>query len=150
MQFYDRWIDYVRLVARRLAPALTRYGWDGDDAAQQATVKLLRVQNSPKLLALTDEACLMRTLATLTRRSVFRAAGARRDVLRTVEAAILETAEARGDGFVAEFLTGVVADAPPKIREYIQTRIVEGRDWFGTDAVERSARLWVRKQLEVV
>jgi hypothetical protein len=149
MEFYDRWNEFVRQVAGRLAPALKRYGWERDDAAQQASLKLIRVANSPRLLAMTDDTCLRKVLTALTRRHVFRAAGIRKRVLLPAEQVVLESAEARGDGWAAEFWTDILRDAPAKVAAYLRVTVFEMREWTGSRSVKESAARWVAKQLEV-
>lgn len=148
MLSFDKWNPLCRSVAAKLAPALTRYGWDADDAAQHASLKLLRVAGSPRLAALTDE-CLKRYLPVMVRRAVFKACAARKNLLPTAETFILDAAASRGDEWVATELGDLLAGAPPHVRDYLTVTVVEGAEWIGPRTVKTAAARWVRKHLEV-
>ncbi len=116
--FFSKWFPLCSTVARRVAPALRNYGWDADDAAQTVAAKLIVVGDNHRFNQMTDE-CLSRILPAYVRRTLFRLAGPKKNVVPRAEQQVLDLAESRGDEAAAEILTDVMYDAPPSIRDYL-------------------------------
>lgn len=149
-QLFEKWNPLVRSVAGRFGKVLSRYGWDADDAQQHASMKLVAVQHSPRLLAMSDE-CLKKYLPVMVRRALFKAVAVKRVLLAPAEDQVLALTESRGDEKAAEVVTELMADAPRFVKDYLRVVLVEGRRWVegrdGTQATGRRAAWWVQKHL---
>jgi len=143
--FFLRWNEFVRGVAGKLGPVLRPYGWDAEDAAQTASMKLLRIAENPRFLVM-DETCLKRYLPKVIRRVVLRTAAGKRRLVMRAEDQVLALADDKGAAWVAEQLTDALADAPPAVARYFAEVVVAGGEWTGTNRSRLAAARWLERR----
>lgn len=146
--FFEKWYGQCDGVARKVAPALKRYGWEADDASQHVAAKLLAVGENHRFRGMTDE-CLSRILPRFVRRVLFRAVAPKKCLVSPATEQVLALAESRGDAAAAELLTDILADAPAQVRSYIEAQLT-GTFAGGRTRESTAANNWLSKRLEVV